>query len=91
LGFEQIEGVRCLGHQPADDLVLLIRPYLHPAQDLVAQIELPDLFVDIASVILCHTLCLGSFGLHRDPYDEESRAHPSDVEHLRTELLAATA
>ena len=42
LGFEQVDRFRCLSRQPSEDAVQFTRPFLHPAEKLVALVKLCD-------------------------------------------------
>jgi hypothetical protein len=54
-GLENVNRLRRLGYQMAEDPVLLPRPLLHPAVELVLHIELRYRDVDIYSVLLSLT------------------------------------
>ncbi|WP_146072467.1 hypothetical protein [Arthrobacter sp. 4R501] len=55
LGLENVNRLRRLGYQMAEDPVLIPRPLLHPAVELVLHIERRYRDVDISSVLISLT------------------------------------
>src|SRR4051794_24270368 len=63
----------------------------HPAEDLVANVELRDGYVDCCPVVVSLSSCFGSLILHRQAYDEDAGADGRDLEDRRSECHPTAA